>query len=76
MIEIGETLNTRETVNTHNLDAMIQLVGDEIEVTYANRDTSKTQALTQMIGQIAQKIPASMRENQAKVLQKKCRKPR
>lgn len=66
VIEIGETLNTRETVNTHNLDAMIQLVGDEIEVTYANRDTSKTQALTQMIGQIAQKIPASMRENQAK----------
>lgn len=66
VIEIGETLNTRETVNTHNLDALIQLVGDEIEVTYANRDTSKTQALTQMIGQIAQKIPASMRENQAK----------
>lgn len=66
VIEIGETLNTRETVNTHNLDALIQLVGNEIEVTYANRDTSKTQALTQMIGQIAQKIPASMRENQAK----------
>lgn len=66
VIEIGETLNTREIVNTHNLDALIQLVGNEIEVTYANRDTSKTQALTQMIGQIAQKIPASMRENQAK----------
>ncbi len=66
VIEIEETLNTRETVNTHNLDALIQLVGNEIEVTYANRDTSKTQALTQMIGQIAQKIPASMRENQAK----------
>lgn len=66
VIEIGETLNTRETVNPHNLDALIQLVGNEIEVTYANRDTSKTQALTQMIGQIAQKIPASMRENQAK----------
>lgn len=66
VIEIEETVNTRETVNTHNLDALIQLVGNEIEVTYANRDTSKTQALTQMIGQIAQKIPASMRENQAK----------
>ncbi|MCQ8276624.1 antibiotic transport system permease [Lactococcus garvieae] len=66
VIEIEETLNTREIVNTHNLDALIQLVGNEIEVTYANRDTSKTQALTQMIGQIAQKIPASMRENQAK----------
>lgn len=66
VIEIGETLNTREIVNTHNLDALIQLVGNEIEVTYANRDTSITQALTQMIGQIAQKIPASMRENQAK----------
>lgn len=66
VIEIEETVNTRETVNTHNLDALIQLVGNEIEVTYVNRDTSKTQALTQMIGQIAQKIPASMRENQAK----------
>ena len=66
VIEIEETLDKRETVNAHNLDALVQLVGNEIEVTYANRDTAKTQALTQMIGQVAQKIPASMRENPAK----------
>ena len=66
VIEIEETLDKRETVNAHNLDALVQLVGNEIEVTYANRDTAKTQALTQMIGQVAQKIPAIMRENPAK----------
>lgn len=66
VIEIEETLDKREKVNAHNLDALVQLVGNEIEVTYANRDTGKTQALTQMIGQVAQKIPASIRENPAK----------
>ncbi|WP_081167451.1 ABC transporter permease [Lactococcus garvieae] len=55
----------REVINEQNLDAFVKADGNKIEITYANKDISKTQTISQLITQSSQKLHVQMLEKQS-----------
>ena len=57
---------SRDTLNENHLDAVVQIKDQKIEVTYANRDTGKTQVISGILNQLNQLTQGKKAQEQLK----------